>query len=82
MKHMKLTAWKKQKISKPKPGFLSQSPHPSLGARERFSGSHKQRPFLYSSAMISQNTIDKQGAQVLRFSGSCLQTMKGWEPLT
>jgi len=32
--------------------------------------------------MISQNTIDKQGAQVLRFFGSCLQTMKGWEPLT
>jgi len=44
MQHMKLIAWNKRKIWKPKPGFLKRDPRPPLGATEQFSGSHEQRP--------------------------------------
>jgi len=42
-------------------GFLNRGPRPPLGATERFSEDHEQRPLLNSSAVILQNPIDKQG---------------------
>ena len=42
-------------------GFLNLGPWSSLGAMERFSGSHEQKPLLNSSAVILQNLIDEQG---------------------
>jgi len=55
MQHMKLIAWNKRKIWKPKPGFLKRGPRFSLGSTERFSRGHEQRSSLGSFVVILHN---------------------------
>jgi len=49
-----------------------------MGATERFSGGHEQRPLLNSSAAILQNLIDQQGPQMLSVFGRRSQNIKVW----